>query len=86
VQHPGYKTYNAGETENYFVKGYVKPNEPVVAPDLDASLHSYRAAQLKASQSDNFKIYTPPAEESWRFSRAWTSTTVEAAVPAAQAV
>jgi hypothetical protein len=53
----GYNTYTPKTERNYFIEGYVKPNEVVVAPDLEASLHAYRAAQAQVSRSENFQIY-----------------------------
>jgi hypothetical protein len=54
---PNYKTYTPGTERNYFIEGYVRPNEVVVAPDLDTSLCAYQAAKRKAEASPAFKIF-----------------------------
>jgi hypothetical protein len=53
----GLQVYSGAGERNHFAEGYIKPGEVVFAPDMEAMLCAFRAAQDKAVASDRFKIF-----------------------------
>jgi hypothetical protein len=53
----GYMTYDNSQVSNYFIKDYVKPDEVVLAPNMEGAFQSYCSAKEIAEQTKKFELY-----------------------------